>query len=129
RRRFHSSATDARRSTATPSVGNIVRRGRARGLGITLITQRSAVLNKNVLTQVENLFVLRTTGPQDRAAIEAWIKYHAQLQEVLESLPGLETGEAWFWSPHWLKVMRRVQIRRRTTYDSGATPKGAKTSA
>src|SRR6266851_9759331 len=108
---------------------NIVRRGRARGLGITLITQRSAVLNKNVLTQVENLFVLRTTGPQDRAAIEAWIKYHAQAQEVLESLPGLETGEAWFWSPHWLKVMKRVQVRRRATLDSGATPKGAKTSA
>src|SRR6266851_1491597 len=105
---------------------NIVRRGRARGLGITLITQRSAVLNKNVLTQVENLFVLRTTGPQDRAAIEAWIKYHAQAQEVLESLPGLETGEAWFWSPHWLKVMKRVQVRRRATLDSGATPKGVK---
>jgi hypothetical protein len=105
---------------------NIVRRGRARGLGITLITQRSAVLNKNVLTQVENLFVLRTTGPQDRAAIEAWVKYHAQSQELLESLPGLETGEAWFWSPHWLRVMKRVQVRRRATFDSGATPKGAK---
>lgn len=107
---------------------NIVRRGRARGLGITLITQRSAVLNKNVLTQVENLFVLRTTGPQDRAAIETWIKYHAQATEVLESLPSLETGEAWFWSPYWMKVMQRTQTRRRHTFDSAATPKGAKTT-
>src|SRR3972149_3670522 len=46
---------------------NIVRRGRSRGLGITMITQRSAALNKNVLTQIETLFVLRTTSPQDQA--------------------------------------------------------------
>jgi hypothetical protein len=101
----------------------IVRRGRARGLGITLITQRSAVLNKNVLTQIETLVVLRTTSPQDRKAIASWVEYHGQSAELLASLPGLEDGEAWVWSPHWLKVMRRVRIRRRATFDSGATPK------
>ncbi len=57
---------------------NIVRRGRSRGLGLTLITQRSASLNKNVLTQIETLFAMRTTSPQDRDAVEAWVKYHAQ---------------------------------------------------
>ncbi|HMJ10536.1 MAG TPA: hypothetical protein VK524_03970, partial [Polyangiaceae bacterium] len=54
---------------------NIVRRGRARGLGMTLITQRSAAVNKNVLTQVQTLIAMRTTGPQDRKAIEDWLKY------------------------------------------------------
>jgi DNA helicase HerA-like ATPase len=34
---------------------NIVRRGRNAGIGITLITQRPAVLNKDVLTQVDGL--------------------------------------------------------------------------
>ena len=34
---------------------DLVRRGRARGLGITLITQRPAVLNKDVLTQVDGI--------------------------------------------------------------------------
>jgi uncharacterized protein len=101
---------------------NIVRRGRKRGLGLTLITQRSAVLNKNVLTQVGTLIVMRTTSPQDQAAIEAWIKYHRQAPELLESLGGLADGEAWVWSPYWLKTMRRVQIHRRTTFDSAATP-------
>ena len=102
---------------------NIVRRGRARGLGITLITQRSASINKSVLTQIETLLVLRTTGPQDRKAIEEWVKYHDARAELVESLSGLKDGEAWCWSPHWLGKMVRVQVDRRKTFDSGATPK------
>lgn len=101
---------------------NIVRRGRARGLGITLITQRSAAISKMVLTQIETLVAMRTTSPQDRAAIEAWVKYHQVREEVLESLASLKTGEAWVWSPHFLGTMKRVQIRRRRTFDSAATP-------
>lgn len=105
---------------------NIVRRGRARGLGMTMITQRSAAINKNVLTQIETLIVLRTTSPQDRKAVEAWVEYHGQSRELLESLPGLENGEAWVWSPHWLGALKRVRIRRRETFDSAATPKDVK---
>lgn len=104
----------------------IQRRGRARGLGSTLVTQRSAALNKNVLTQIETLFVLRTTSPHDRKAIEGWVEYHGQKRELLESLPGLATGEAWVWSPQWLGVMKRIQTRRRATFDSAATPKNVK---
>lgn len=102
---------------------NIVRRGRSRGLGMTMITQRSAVINKSVLTQVETLFVLRTTGPQDIAAIEAWVRYHQADKKILSSLAGLPDGDAWIWSPSFLKIMERVHIRRRRTFDSGATPK------
>jgi uncharacterized protein len=102
---------------------NIVRRGRSRGLGMTLITQRSASLNKNVLTQVQTLIAMRTTGPQDRKAIEEWVKYHDQQQEILESLSGLEDGEAWVWSPDFLRKTVRVKFRRRETFDSAATPK------
>ncbi|SRR6266540_1575419 len=42
------------------AVEDLVRRGRAHGLGVTLVTQRAAVLNKNVLTQTEVLIALRT---------------------------------------------------------------------
>ncbi len=105
---------------------NIVRRGRARGLGITMITQRSAAINKNVLTQIETLIALRTTAPNDRKAIEAWVDYHGQGKEMLASLPELGPGEGWVWSPSWLKIFKRVQFRRRSTFDSGATPKDLK---
>lgn len=99
----------------------IVKRGRARGLGCTMISQRSASLNKDVLTQIETLIVLRTTSPQDRKAIADWVKYHGQSEQILESLSSLAPGEAWVWSP-WLDLTKRVQIRRRQTFDSGATP-------
>jgi hypothetical protein len=105
---------------------NIVRRGRARGLGMTLITQRSAAINKNVLTQIETLFVLRTTSPQDRKAIEGWVAYHGERSDVLPTLPSLKSGEAWVWSPAWLGVLERIQVRRRSTFDSAATPKESK---
>jgi DNA helicase HerA-like ATPase len=103
----------------------IVRRGRIKGLGDLLITQRAAVLNKNVLTQTEVLIVMQTTGPQDRAAIDEWIAGNGtreQRDEVLGSLAGLERGEAWVWSPQFLRILRRVRIRARTTFDSSRTP-------
>jgi hypothetical protein len=105
---------------------DLVRRGRARGLGMTLVTQRSAVLNKNLLTQVETLVALRTIAPQDRNEIDEWIKVHGtpeQRDEMMKSLPSLPIGTAWFWSPGWLDVFQRVAIRRRETFDSSATPK------
>jgi len=108
------------------AIEDIVRRGRARGLGVTLITQRAAVLNKNVLTQIEVLVCLRTIAPQDRAAIEAWVEVHGtpeQSKQLLDSLPSLSIGTAWFWSPGWLDTFRQVNIRKRHTFDSSATPK------
>lgn len=102
---------------------NIVRRGRNRGLGMTLITQRSASINKSVLTQVQTLIAMRTTGPQDIAAVREWVKYHQQQEEILGSLAELKDGEAWVWSPQFLGKTVRVRFRRRETFDSGATPK------
>lgn len=107
---------------------NLVRRGRSRGIGLTLITQRSAVLNKNVLTQIETLIAMRTTGPQDIAAVEAWVKYHQVGHDLIASLSSLADGEAWVWSPHFLGETKRVTIRRRRTFDSGATPGNVKAS-
>jgi hypothetical protein len=107
----------------------IVRRGRFRGLGVILICQRPAVLNKNVLTQVALLILLGITGPQDRAAVDDWIKGHAtedQRRQVLSSLASFGVGEAWVWWPDQ-DLLRQVKVRRRRTFDSSATPKaGAK---
>lgn len=109
---------------------DIVRRGRARGIGITLITQRAAVINKNVLTQCEVLVCLRTIAPQDRHAIEAWIEVHgsqAQRDEMMGHLASLPVGTAYFWSPGWLDIFRKVEVRKRRTFDSSRTPKVGET--
>lgn len=104
----------------------IVKQGRGRGLGSTMITQRSAVLNKDLLTQIDTLIVLRTTSPQDRKAIDGWVTFHDTDHEILASLSELETGEAWVWSPEFLGLVKRVKVRQRATFDSGATPKSGR---
>ncbi len=101
---------------------NLVKRGRFHGLGVTIITQRSAAVNKDLLTQISTLIAMRTTSPQDRKAILGWVDYHAASREIVDSLPSLADGEAWLISPQWLQRMDRVRFRRRTTFDSGATP-------
>lgn len=108
---------------------DLVRRGRARGIGLTLITQRPAVLNKNVLTQVAGLFMLRLVGPQDLDAVERWVRASADLsvwQELRRELVGLPKGVAYLWSPGFLDITdpQRVHVRRRETFDSSATPTG-----
>jgi DNA helicase HerA-like ATPase len=108
------------------AVEQTVRRGRARGLGITMITQRSAVLNKNVLEQTDVLIAMRTTGPNDRKAVAGWIAAKADESEgpgVVESLPTLETGEAWIWNPE-RDMLQLVKIRaaRRSTCPAGWRP-------
>lgn len=100
----------------------LVKRGGFRGIGVTLVTQRSASLNKDVLTQVGTLIVLRTTSPQDRKAVGEWIKYHAQAEETLAELATLHNGEAFVYSPEFLGGLQRTTFRRRRTFDSGATP-------
>lgn len=109
---------------------NVVRRGRFRGIGVTLISQRSAVLSKSVLTQTECLIALQTTGPQDLKAIGEWIKYHANAAEcdrILSTLPKFQRGEAWVYSPGWLGGLQRVQVRARHTFDTSGTPKAGET--
>ena len=107
------------------AINDLVRKGRARGLGVTLISQRPALVNKDVLTQVEVLVAHRMTGPQDRDAIERWIEQNADREgdEVLASLQLLSDGDAWVWSPSWLKMLKRTHINLRETFDSSATPK------
>lgn len=103
----------------------LTKRGRSRGIGVTLVSQRAASLNKNVLNQTECLFILQTTGPQDRKAIDDWIEGKGSKErraEVLSSLAGLQLGEAWVWSPAWLDLLERVTIAGRTTFDSSRTP-------
>lgn len=109
-----------------PLVGawqRIVKQGRFKGLGCTLISQRSAAVNKDVLNQAEALIAMRVLAPHDRAAVKGWVEVHGDSAEVLSTLHELNDGEGWVWAPDMLGAPRRVQFRRRATYDSGATPK------
>lgn len=116
-------------SGEAPMVGAIqrlVRQGRASGLGVTVIDQRASSVNKDILTQLELLICHRTSSPQDRKALDAWVEQHdtADRREAfLAELASLPQGTAWCWSPGWLDLFQKVAVRRRRTFDSSATPK------
>lgn len=100
----------------------IVKRGRQRGLGITLASQRSASINKDVLSQTDTLIAMRTTDPRDRTEIGRWLTYKAGSTEIVDDLPTLLDGEAWVSSPAQLRILKKFRFNRRRTFDSGATP-------
>ncbi len=108
----------------------LVRRSGIMGLGVTLISQRAALVSKSVLNMTEMMIVLQTTGPHDQDAVLDWAKRQAP-PEVVKQLAGelakLGRGEAWLMSPSWLNRFGRVQVRARHTFNSSATPElGAK---
>jgi hypothetical protein len=105
---------------------DIVLRGRKPGIGSTSITLRPAQLHSAIRSQVEVLIAMRLLGKLDVQAIDEWVRLHAteeEAQAVKASLPSLPVGTAWFWSPAWLEILARVEVRPRRTFDSSATPK------
>lgn len=95
--------------------------GRNRGIGVTLLNQRMATLNKDLLTQIDVLVAFRSVGPQDRKAFKDWVEVHNEendehFNEFMRSVPSLPTGEAWVWSPEFLEVFSRVKFRKRRTF-------------
>jgi hypothetical protein len=108
-------------------VEEIVRRGRARGFVPWLITQRPAVLHKDVLSQADILVSMKLTSSQDRAAVGRWIEGQADRAEgrrILAALPRLGRGEGWVWAPSD-GVLARVTFPRIQTFDSSGAPRRA----
>lgn len=106
------------------AVEDIVLQGRRRGIGMTIISQRPALVNTNVRSQCGTLIAMRIIGPHDRKAITEWTEAHGtpeQTKEMLASLAKLPRGDAWVWSPVD-DLFRRVHFRDRKTFDSSATP-------
>lgn len=103
----------------------MVRLGRQKGLGITMISQRAALINKNILSQAGTFWLFRTVWKADVDTIFGLVGEVEGLEMALEmrqDLPTQETGTAWVWSPQDLKLFNKVKIRERITYHAGATP-------
>jgi hypothetical protein len=106
-------------------IEEIVRRGRVRGFIPWLITQRPAVVHKDVLSQADILVAMKLTSSQDRDAVGGWIEGQADRAEgrrILANLPKLSRGEGYLWAPSD-DVLARVAFPPICTYDSSRTPK------
>lgn len=107
----------------------IVRRGRVKGFIPWLITQRPAVLSKDVLSQADGLIAMKLTSSQDRDAIGAWIEGQADRadeKKMLARLPRLKRGEGVVWIPG-RDVLTEVAFPEKATFDSSRTPKRGET--
>jgi hypothetical protein len=108
----------------------LVMRGRKKGIGATLISLRPAILSKNVLSQVDALFLLRMVESNDLRAIETWLENFEggvspeNRARCLGSLPLLPVGTAYYLRGGDEVTFRRFRTRRKHTFDSSRTPDG-----
>lgn len=127
----HNFAPQGSGSVQDPQVGKMLHAantlasgGRSRGIRLAMITQRPQKLHKDTLTSADTLIAMRVLAPQDRKAVEEWVKGCADPvkgKEVLDSLAGLARGEGWVWHPEG-GFLQRLRFPAIKTFDSSATP-------
>jgi len=110
---------------AHAAVNKLICLGRNSGYGASLISQRSATIDKDVLSQCENVFAFRSPHNLDRKAFKDWISGKVfdgtDFSKFLSDLAALNSGAAWFWSPSWLSTFKRILFLRRNTFHPGET--------
>lgn len=106
------------------AIEDIVRLGRNYGIGAMLVSQRPQSVNKEVLNQVECLFVGQLPAKHERDAIKGWIvaKGDGELDDYVAQLPSLKVGDFFCWSPQWLECFERIRVHKKNTYDASSTP-------
>lgn len=104
----------------------VVEEGRNIGLGLCVLTQRSARINKDVAELADAMVAFRTVGPNSLGAVLDWLGEHVErsrLRDLSAQVRELPRGTALIVSPGWLSIEKIVPIRMRNTFDSSATPK------
>lgn len=103
----------------------IVRRGRVKGFIPWLISQRPAVITKDILSQADGIVAFKLTSSQDRKAIEAWVEGQADAKTwdaMSAQLPTMERGQGLVWIPG-RGILDTVQFPLKETFDSSRTPR------
>jgi hypothetical protein len=104
----------------------LVEEGRNIGIGVGLLTQRSARMNKSVSEVADAIFSFRIVGPRSIDAIVDWLGEHVEKERIkglVQTIRSLDVGRCLLVSPGWLKFEGVITIRGRETFDSSATPK------
>lgn len=104
-------STDASRIIRT-----IAAEGRKFGMGLLVITQRAAKVDKNVLSQCNTQFILKLTNGNDLKAVASSVE--GITPEMLEEVPRLSTGVA-IVTGGGLQVPLLVDVRKRETRHGG----------
>ena len=101
-----------------PIFGEIARRGRKRGVGLMVCTQRPSLVDKNVLSQCGNQLIGKLVIRNDLQAVAQFF----QGREIPKQLTALPPGR--FYAMGGLSAAPRlVSIREKETLHGGSTPK------
>lgn len=93
------------------------KRGRKHGLGIVGISQRPADVKKDFITQANWLVWHRLTWDNDTKVVGRIVG-----SEYGKRVADLDAGEAFLQTDWTDEDVRRVQFKRKRTFDAGATP-------
>ena len=96
----------------------MAKRGRKRGLGMVIASQRASSVDKNLLSQTRLRFLHQVSYPSDLEVYKDLMP-HMSGAEVEQSVPELQPGEAFLIHRH---RPFRLQVRERDTFDPGQTP-------
>jgi len=94
--------------------------GRKFGLGLVIITQRAAKVDKNVLSQCNTQIILKVTNPNDLKAIVASVE--GLTSAMAEEIPRLPIGVA-IMTGGGLQMPLMVEVRPRETKHGGESVK------
>jgi len=100
-----------------PIFGEVARRGRKRGIGLMVCTQRPSLIDKNILSQCGNQLIGKLVIKNDLQAVAQFFSGH----ELPKYLTTLQPGR--FFAMGGLSAASRlVTIRKRDTRPGGSTP-------
>lgn len=98
---------------------DIMQRGRKRGIGASIQSQRPAIVSKTALGQCDLKFFLRFNEPRD---LDACREYLSSFAELANTLPSLQNGEAILYAPTYFKEPLQIKVAERICPHGGATP-------
>jgi uncharacterized protein len=106
------------KTTSSDVLRTIASEGRKFGLGLLIVSQRPAKVDKNVLSQCNTQIIMRVTNPNDIKAITKSLEgISSELEEEIKRLP---PGIALFVSPDIPRAVM-VQIRVRKSRHGGTS--------
>lgn len=105
------------RSDLKELISRIALRGRKRGLGAFIVSQRSAKVDKDVLSQASLLFLHRVVHEADMRVYGELLPW--KKGEVKEIVAALETGDCIFLNG---ETIVPLHVRERDTFHAGFTP-------
>jgi hypothetical protein len=106
------------KAVSTHVLRTIASEGRKFGLGLLVISQRPARVDKNVVSQCNTQIILRITNPNDLSAIKKGVE--GLTAEIVEEIRRLPPGTALVVSPELEKPVI-VSIRVRKSRHGGAS--------